>query len=86
MGKYVDEIVIDANMDLQWPHRMSLMPPSSTYSALIALISYRVGLCFEAPCTQLTRSLYPADVAKDPGDGPEALMDVGEALDGWKKH
>ena len=35
--KFVDEIVIDANMDLQWPHRMSLMPPSSTYNALIAL-------------------------------------------------
>ena len=30
----VDEIVIDANMDLQCPHRMSLMPPSPTYSAL----------------------------------------------------
>ena len=53
---YVDEIVIDANMDLQWPHRMSLMPPSPTCSALIP---YRVDLCLEAPCTQLTRSLYP---------------------------
>ena len=30
----VDEIVIDANIDLQWPHRMSLMPPSPTCSAL----------------------------------------------------
>ena len=29
-----DEIVIDANMDLQWPHRMSLMTPSPTCSAL----------------------------------------------------
>ena len=44
----VDEIVIDANMELHWPHRMSLMPPSPTCSALIP---YRVGLCFEAPCT-----------------------------------
>ena len=33
-GYIVDEIVIYANMDLQWPHRMSLMPPSSTCSAL----------------------------------------------------
>ena len=29
-GDIVDEIVIDANMDLQWPHGMSLMPPSPT--------------------------------------------------------
>ena len=33
-GEIVDEIVIDANMDLQWPHRLSLMPPSTTCSAL----------------------------------------------------
>ena len=32
-GKIVDEIVIDANMDLQWPHRMSLMSPSSSCSS-----------------------------------------------------
>ena len=30
----VDEIVIAANMDMQWPHRFSMMPPSNTYSAL----------------------------------------------------
>ena len=35
----VDEIVIDANMDLQWPHRLSLMPPSPTFSALDPLQS-----------------------------------------------
>ena len=61
----VDEIFIDANMDLQWPHMMSLMPPSPTCSALnpykvvlhlvVIWIPYRVGLCLEAPCTQLTR-------------------------------
>ena len=28
----------------------------------------------------------PADDAKDPRDGPEALMDVGETLDGLEKH
>ena len=66
---YVDEIINDANMDLQWPHRLSLMPPSPTYSALtpykvvlhfvVLWIPYNVGLCLEAPCTQLTRSLYP---------------------------
>ena len=67
-GEIVDEIVIDANMDLQWPHRMSLMPPSSTYSALIALISYRVILCFEAPCTQLTWSLCMAKVVEEAHD------------------
>ena len=88
----VDEIVIDANMDLQWPHGMSLMPPSPTCNALIP---YRVGLCLEAPCTQLTRSRThtlgfwchhfaedvedPADDAEDPRDGLEALVDVGEA-------
>ena len=84
-------------MDLQWPHGMSLMPPSPTCSALIF---YRVGLCLEAPCTQLTRSLYPqgwilmpiedvedsADGAEDPEYGPKALMDVGETLDGLEKH
>ena len=65
-GDIVDEIVIDANMDLQWPCRLSLMPPSRTYSALDPLQSgfepwtpYRVGLSLEAPCAQLTRSLYP---------------------------
>ena len=65
----VDEIVIDANMGLQWPHRMSLMPPCPTCSALtpyrvslhlaVPWTPYKVGLCLEAPCTQLTRSLYP---------------------------
>ena len=64
-----DVIFIDANMDLQWPHRMSLMPPSPTCSALtpykvvlhlvVLWIPYNVGLCLEAPCTKLTRSLYP---------------------------
>ena len=54
-GEIVDEIVIDANMDLQWPHWMSLMPPSPTCSALIP---YRVGLRLEVPYTELTRSLY----------------------------
>ena len=38
-GEIVDEIVIDANMDLQWPHRMSLMPPSPTCNALDPLQS-----------------------------------------------
>ena len=38
-GEIVDEIVIDANMDLQWPHRLSLMPPSLTCSALDPLQS-----------------------------------------------
>ena len=57
-GGIVDEIVIDANMDLQWPHRLTLMPPSPTCSALDPLKSgfepwtpYKVGLCLEAPCT-----------------------------------
>ena len=93
----VDEIVIDANMDLQWPHRMSLMPPSPTCSALMP---YRVGLYLEAPCTQLTRSLYPqgwilmpvediedpADGVEDPEDGLEDRTKVGEALDELEKH
>ena len=35
----VDEIVIDSNMDLQWPHRLSLIPPSPTCSALDPLHS-----------------------------------------------
>ena len=38
-GEIVDEIVIDANMDLQWSHKLSLMPPSPTYSALDPLQS-----------------------------------------------
>ena len=79
-GEIVDEIVIDANMDLQWPHEMSLMPPSPTYSALIP---YRVGLCLEAPYTQLTRSLYHlAEDIEELGDGLEALVDDEEALNG----
>ena len=67
--KIVDEIVIDSNMDMQWPHRLSLMPPSPTCSAQVYMIPilsrpvpwnhYRYGLCLGAPCTQLTRSLYP---------------------------
>ena len=36
----VDEIVIDANMDLQWPHGMSLMPPSLA----VYWTPHRVGL------------------------------------------
>ena len=28
----------------------------------------------------------PADDAEDPRDGPEALMDIGETLDGLEKH
>ena len=35
----VDEIVIDSNMDLQWPHRISLMPLSPTSNALDPLQS-----------------------------------------------
>ena len=35
----IDEIVIDANMNLQWPHKLSLMPPSPTCSALDPLQS-----------------------------------------------
>ena len=48
---------------------MSLMPPSPTCSALtpyrvglhlvVPWIPNRVGLCLEAPCTRLTRSMYP---------------------------
>ena len=60
---YVDEIVIDANMDLQWSHRMSLMPLSPTCSALQTGFEpwtpYRVGLFLKAPCTQMTTSMYP---------------------------
>ena len=66
LNDIADEIVIDANMDLQWPYILSLMPPSPTCSALDPLQSgfepwtpYKVGLCLEAPCSQLTRSLYP---------------------------
>ena len=29
----VGEIVIDANMDLQWPHRLSLIPTSTSCNA-----------------------------------------------------
>ena len=45
--------------------------------------------CLEAPCTRLTRSLYPQDPTdgvEDPRDGPEALVDDGEALNGLEKH
>ena len=57
-----------------------------------------MGLFLEAPCTQLTRSLYPqghhfAEDVEDPADGVEgprnglvALADNGEALDGLEKH
>ena len=38
-GEIVDEIGIDSNMDLKWPHRLSLMPPSPTCSALYPLQS-----------------------------------------------
>ena len=47
----LNEIVIDANMDLQWPHRLSLMPPSLTCSALDPLQSGFVPW----------RTLYPVD-------------------------
>ena len=36
---FFDEIFIDANMDLQWPHKLSVMPPSLTCSALDPLQS-----------------------------------------------
>ena len=38
-GEIINEIVIDANMDLQWPRRLSLMPPNPTCSALDPLQS-----------------------------------------------
>ena len=38
-GEIVDEIVIDANMDLQWPHRLSLIPSSPNCSYLDPLQS-----------------------------------------------
>ena len=38
-NEYVDEIFIDSNMDLQWPHGFSLMPPSPTCSTLDPLQS-----------------------------------------------
>ena len=38
-GEIVDKIVIDANMDMQWPHRISLMLLSPTNSALDPLHS-----------------------------------------------
>ena len=73
-GYIVDEIVIDANMNLQWPHRFSLMAPSPTCSALDTLqsgfwpwIPYRVGLCLEAPC-----KLYPVDKVLVP-----TMIDLG---------
>ena len=34
MVHFVYEIVIDANMELWWHHRLSLMPPSPTCNAL----------------------------------------------------
>ena len=50
-------------MDLQWPHRLSLMPPSPTCSAqvwmipipshLVSWMPHRDVLCLEAPCIQL---------------------------------
>ena len=58
-------------------------------------IPYRVGLCLEAPCTQLTRSLYPqgyilnhhvVEDAEDTGDGVEAFVDDEEALTKLEKH
>ena len=91
-GEIVDEIVIDANMDLQWPHRMSLMPPSHTCSALMP---YRVGLYLEAPCTHkailCSHHLAeddedPIDGVEDPRYGDEAFMDDGEYLYGMEKH
>jgi len=57
-GEIVDEIVIDANMDLQWPqgvidatksHLQCLNPLQSGFGAL-------KHLYLEAPCTLLTRS------------------------------
>ena len=50
-GDIVDEIVIDANMELQWPHRVSLMPPSPTCSALDPLNRWFV----------LWSTLYPVE-------------------------
>ena len=86
-------------MDLQWPHRMSLMPPSPTYSALTP---YRVVCAlkhlvpsWQGPCTHKPGSWshhFVEDVedhandAEDPRDGPEALLDDGEALNGLDKH
>ena len=48
-GEIVDEIVIDANMDLQWPHGMSLIPPSPTCSALKFLDPLQSGLHLTVP-------------------------------------
>ena len=57
-------------MDLQWPHILSLMPPCPTFSALQSGFEpwtpYRVGLFLEAPCTQLTSSLYQQGWILDP--------------------
>ena len=91
-GGYCDEIVIDANMDLQWPHRMSLMPPSPTCSALTP---YKVVCAlknlipsWQSPCTHKARSWShhfvedvedPTDDAEDPRDCLEALEDNGES-------
>ena len=50
-GEIVDEIFIDANVELQWPHRFSLMPPSLTCSALDPLQSLFVPWS----------TLYPVD-------------------------
>ena len=58
-------------------------------------IPYRVGLCFEAPCTHkdgcwshhLVEDVEdPVDGVEDTGDGVEAPMDHGEALDGLENH
>ena len=98
-GEVVDEIVIDANMDLQWPHGMSLMPPSPTCSALtpykvVCALKHPVP-SWQGPCTHKTRFWChhfaedvedPADDAEDPRDGPEALVDDGEALNGLERH
>ena len=79
---------------------MSLMPPSPTCSALIPYIVWVCALkhlvpSWQGPCTHKDESWSrhlaedvqdPADGIEDPGDGPEDLTEVGEALDGLKKH
>ena len=77
-------------MDLQWPHRLSLMPLSPTYSALDPLQSgfvpsstlYSVGRVLASTRMNVED---PADGVEDPGYGPESLMDNGEPLDGLEK-
>ena len=58
-GEIVDEIVIDANMDLQWPHRTSLMPPSPTCSTQTL---HRVGLCPESTLYLVDRVYVPTSL------------------------